>query len=257
MVGRLFKFDSFVYYYGVKMMRNGQGWDKGKITAVYSAGPLFAFAVALICFFLYHRLRSIRTLLNVFLLWVFVIGMGIFLSHIIIAALGIYHYNSYYYQGFAVTLSWLRVPAWVIYILNLFVIIFIIYFGTNIARPFLVFSYSYSKVNSLIKRRKYFFETAIAPYILGSLISVVAVFPKDKSALGVLVLLGTTHIIYLLVIGMIVGVGWLALPYIEISRPELMRYKSLQTPNVFFILFMIIAWVYIYITFRGVYFSAM
>ena len=257
LVGRLFKFDTFVYYYGVKMILNGQVWDKTKIAAVYSAGPLFALFIALLCLFLYGRLRKIRTLLNVFLLWVFVIGIGIFLSHLIMAALGIYRYNSYYYQGFAVTFAWLKVPKFLVYLLTVFVAIFIVYFGTNIGRLFLVFSYSYSKVNNLLKRRKYFFETAIAPFILGALVSTIAVFPKDKAALGVVVLLAATHIIYFTVIGMILAVGSFSLAYIEITRPELVRYKSLQTPNVFFVLFTIIAWVYVYITFRGVYFSSM
>jgi hypothetical protein len=43
--------------------------------------------------------------------------------------------------------------------------------------------------------------------------------------------------------------------YIEMGKQELGRYKTLQTPNVVAIVVMIVSWVIVYITFRGIYLS--
>ena len=256
LAGRLFKFDSLVYYYGIKFILNGHGWSKFKIAIIYSAGPLCMLLLALFALLLYHNLKRLKTILNVFFLWIFVLGLTIFLSQIIIAALGVYRYDSLYYMGLAVTFAWLKIPSFLVYALNVFVLLFIIYIGVNCSRPFLAFSYSYSKVNSASQRRKYFFEIALVPFIIGGLLTCVAVFPKDQGAKGVLVLLGSTHLIYLMVTGIVLGIGWLSLSYVEISRPQLVRYNSLQMPNVFFIILMFVAWAFIFATLRGVYISS-
>jgi len=254
--GKLYKLDSFVYYYGIKFILNGHAWNKLQVVFVYASGPAFILFAALFALFLYKRLKHIRSVLNVFFLWVFVIGISIFLSQFFIASLGLYHYNSIYYQSLAVSFAWLGIPVYVVYTLNVFVVLIIIYLGVNCARPFLVFSFSYSKVNNLVRRRRYFFETALVPFILGSLISIIAVFPKDLNAKNILILLASTHLIYFLVTGAILTIGWLSLAYVEMSKPELVRYKSLQTPNVVIIVFTVISWAVIYIAFRGVCFSS-
>ena len=251
--GWFFKFDSFVYYYGVRFILNTKNWNAFKAVTVYSAGPLAVFFIAMICHYLYRQMKEIRTILNLFFLWVFMIGASVFLGQFIIAALGIYHYDSLYYQGLAVVFAWLKLPVFLVYILNVMVLIAIIYLGVSSSRMFLSFSFSYSKVNSLSRRRKYFFETGLAPFILGALVTIVAVFPKDLAAKNLLILLGATHIIYLSIIGIILCIGWLSLAYIEISKQELLRYKSLQIPSVMLIIFMVVSWAYIYITFGGVY----
>ena len=256
LTGRLYKFDSFIYYYGIKFILNSNTWNVSKVAIVFSSGPFFVLLLGLLGLFLFMRMKEIRTMLNVLFAWTFIIGVSIFISQFVIAALGIYSYNSLYYQGLAVSFAWLKVPVFLIYLLNALLIIPIIYLGVNCSRLFLVFSYSYAKVNNLSGRRKYFFEIAVAPFIVGSLVTIVAVFPKELSAKGILILLASTHIIYLAVIGMILGIGWLSLSYIEIVKQELVRYKSLQALNIVFIIFMLLSWAFISITFRGVYISA-
>jgi hypothetical protein len=255
LTGMLYKFDSIVYYYGIKFILNDHAWSRQKVAMVYSSGTLIMLILAMLAVFLFRRMKKIRTMLNVFFLWIFIIGISIFMSQFIIAAFGLYHYNSIFYQGLAVSFAWLRIPLSVVYVLNALVVLFIIYMGVNCARPFLIFSFSFSKVNNLARRRKYFFEIALVPYILGSLITIVAIFPKDITAKNILILLASTHLIYLGVIGCILGIGWLSLSYIEMAKQDLARYKSLQIPNVIVILFMIISWATIYVTFRGLYLS--
>lgn len=254
--GRLYKFDSFIYYYGIKFILNGHAWSTLKVAVVYSSGPVVVLALAMLSLFLFNRMKDIRTLLNVFFLWVFITGTGIFVSEVIIADLGYRNYSSIFYQGLAVSFSWLRMPSFVLYLLNVLAVISIIFTGTNSARPFLAFSFSYSKVNNLKRRRKYFFETVITPYIAGSLLTIVAVFPKDWSAKNVLILLACMHIIYLAVIGSVLGIAWLSLAYLEISKGELGRYKSLQMPNIMAIIAVVVCWAYIYVTLRGVYITS-
>ena len=253
LTGMLYKFDSLIYYYGIKFILNSHGWSKTSAVVVYSTGPLFILLLALVALLLFNRTKKIRTILNLFFLWMFVIGISLFISQIIMAAFGIYRYDSLYYQGLAVTFAWLRTPAKVVYWLNVPVVLLMVYVGVNCARPFLSFSYSFSKVNNLGRRRKYFFETALVPYIVGSLVTTIALFPKELSAKGVLILLASTHLIYIVVMGMILGIGWLSLAYVEVSKPELLRYKSLQVPNIIAIILTVVSWAFIYVTFRGVY----
>ncbi len=253
LAGRFYKFDSFVYYYGIKFMLNSQAWTKMKVVVVYSAGPFSMLFIALIALFLYSRLKRTKSILNLFFLWIFIIGISIFISELIIAALGMYKYTSLYYQSLAVSFSWLGIPKFVVYAVDLIMMIMLVYFGVNSARLFMVFSFSYSKVNTLSRRRKYFFETALAPFVLGILITCIAVFPKEITAKNVLVLMAASHLIYIAIIGAIISIGWMSLSYIEVSKSDLVRYKGLQMPNFIMILFMAISWAFIYITLRGVY----
>ena len=253
LAGRFYKFDSFIYYYGIKFILNSHAWSPARVATVYSAGPVTILLLALLALFLYSKMKKVKSMLNGFLLWIFVVGISIFVSQFVIAAFGIYHFDSLYYQNLAVCFTWLRIsPVWV-YLLNVLVLGLTLYIGVNCARLFLTFSFSFSKVNNLARRRKYFFETALVPYILGVLLTIVAVFPKEWSAKNVLLLLAGTHIIYIAVIGLILNVGWLSLAYIEISKQELVRYKSFQMPNIFLLILMVISWALIYVTFRGVY----
>ena len=253
LTGLAYKFDSFVYYYGIKFILNGHGWTKLTAASLYASGSVCILALALTAIFLFSRLKEIRSIANLFFLWVFIVGISIFISQVIMAGIGMYHYNSIYYQGLAVSFAWLRIPASVVYTMDVLVIMLLVYIGVNSARPFLIFSFSFSKVNNLERRRRYFFETALVPYILGSLVTIVAIFPKELSAKNVWLLLASTHAIYIAVMGMILGTGWLSLSYVEISKQHLARYKTLQEPNVVTFIIMVIAWAFIYITFMGIY----
>jgi hypothetical protein len=256
LVGRLLKFDSIVYYYGVKFILNGFGWSKMKVLLAYSAGAGSALLLALLGLFLYSFLKRSKTLFNVFFLWLFVIGLSIFVSQLIIASLGIYKYNSLYYQGLAVAFAWLNLPTIFVYALGILGVLVIVYTGVNAGKPFLIFSYSYSKVNNLSRRRKYFFEIALVPYLAGSLVTWFAVFPKSLAAKSILGFLIGTHLIYVFVIGVTLGIGWLSLPYVDVNKQDLVRYNSLQMPNIFFVTMMLVVWVFIYATFRGLYLTA-
>ena len=91
--GKLLRFDSFVYYYGVKYLLNGQAWTKLKVTFIYSSGPLFCLALGLFCLYLFQMLKHIKLMFNLFLVWAFVIGTAMFSAQGIIADLGVHEYT--------------------------------------------------------------------------------------------------------------------------------------------------------------------
>ena len=246
LVGKLlFKFDVFVHYYGLRFILAGQYWSKLKVTLVYGSGPMFFLIAGLVCLYIYDKLKEYPTQLNLFLYWCFVIGTSLFASQAAIAALGAGEYNSPYYQGFSVVLAWWKAPNIVSYILVVPFALLLIYFAVNYTRPFLHFSFSYARVNKLSRRRRYFLETAMVPFVIGALITTIVTFP-----LNIFV-----HAVYLFTIGIALIVSWLAMFYIEIPKDDVLKYKSLQQLNFTFVFFLALAIGFVMLTWKGIYLS--
>ncbi|MFN8321496.1 MAG: hypothetical protein U0T74_02445 [Chitinophagales bacterium] len=246
LVGKLFfKFDVFVHYYGLRFILAGQYWTKLRVTLVYGTGPFFFLVAGLFCLYIYDKLKQYPSQLNLFLYWGFVIGSSLFAAQGAVAALGAGEYNSPYYQGFSVVLAWWKVPIFVSYILLVPFAALMVYFAVNYGRPFLVFSFSYTKVNKLSRRRQYFLETAIMPFVIGALITTLVTFP-----LNIFV-----HAVYLFCIGLALLISWLALFYIEIPKDDVLKYKSLQQLNFTFLFFLSILIGFVMLTWKGIYLS--
>lgn len=245
MVGKIFKFDSFIYYYGIKFILNNHSWTRLKVTLVYSTAPVFFLVAGLLCLYFFDKLKNIKSLLNVFFLWGFVIGSAVFASQGIISSLGASEYNSPYYQNFAVVFAWLHIPVAIVYAFTVPFLILMVYFSVNYARLFLIFAYSYTKVNKLSRRRKYFVEIAIMPFFLGALITSVVTFPMNIFI----------HGIYLLMIGLALLVSWIALFYIEVMKDTVIKYKTLQSPNIVFLFLLIAVITFVIVTWKGLYLS--
>jgi hypothetical protein len=245
LVGKLFKFDAFVYYYGIKFILNNNIWNRLKITLIYTSGPLAVLVIGLLCLYFFDRLKQIKSLLNVFLVWGFIIGTSMFTAQGLIASLGADEYNSPYYQSFAVVFAWWRFPTPLVYALNVPFAILLLYFAVNYTKPFLQFAYSYTKVNKMSRRRRYFLETAILPFFIGAIITTAVTFPMNIFV----------HAVYLLFIFISLVVGWVALFYLEIMKDDVIKYKSLQTLSLVAIFFLILAWAFVFVTFRGIYLS--
>ncbi|HWB63681.1 MAG TPA: hypothetical protein VG603_09245 [Chitinophagales bacterium] len=240
--GHRYKFGSFIYYYGVKFIMSSN-WDRGKVTFIYLIAPFTVFIMALVFLFIYASLRRVKTIVNLFFLWGFVIGTCIFTAQGLMLLLGAYHYDSPYYQHFAVALAWWRAPKFAIYLLSLLLAAMFFYFAINYGKPFLVFAYSFAKVNKLTRRRKYFFETAMVPFVVGAFITSALTYPMNMSV----------HGLYLGVIGFALVVTWYTLSYADMLKADVLRYKSLQTPSIPLMLTLIIVCAVVYVTFRGVF----
>jgi hypothetical protein len=240
--GLLFRFDSFVYYYWIKFILNDRDWTKLKITAIFSSGPLICFGLGLLCFFLFERLKNLKSIVNLFLLWVFVIGTSLFTSQAMIAALGANKYASPFYQGLAVVYAWWHLPNAVVYLLALPFIFLFLFFSVNYAKPFLTTAFSYSKVNTESRRKMYFLEMVIVPFILGAGITTGVTFPMNIKV----------HGLNMAMLGMSLVIGWVSLRYNKVSKEEMLKYPSLQVLNPVFMFLLSLAIFFVFIGWKGI-----
>jgi len=243
-VAKIFKFDANVYYYGIRFLMNGHKWSRLKISFIYSAYPLFALLFGLLMLWIFNRAKKKPALLNVFLLWCFVIGTSIFSAQGIIAAFGANEFNSPFYQNFAVVFAWFFLPPPFVYALNIVFVALILYFSINYPKLFLSFTYSFSKVNKSSRRRRYFIEVAIVPFILGTLVTSAVTFPMNIFV----------HAVYIMIIGISLLISWVALFYLEVMQDEVLKYKILQKYG--FPMLVVLAFVIGFIKFswRGIFF---
>jgi len=240
-----YRIDSFVYYYGVKMMINSSLWDKDKVTFVYSAGPVACLVFSLIFLILYRLMRKLPSLINVFFLWGFVIGSCMFVAQGIIILLGAYNYSTPYYQGLAVVLSWWRVPVTAARLGTIPLFLLFIYLTLNYGRPFLLFSFSYSRINKLTRKRKYFFEVALVPFVIGAFITMLFTYPMNIQV----------NTVYLAVIGVGLLIAWYTLVTVKILRSQLLRYTNLQLPSIPFMVVFAIVCLFIWAIYGGMFVS--
>jgi hypothetical protein len=119
LAGLLIRFDSFIYYYGIKYIHNDRDWTKLKVSFIFSSASLYCLGLGLFCWFLFRRLKNFKMLFNIFLVWVFIIGTTMFCSQALIAILGANKYASPFYQNWAVVYAWWHLPSIVVYFLAL------------------------------------------------------------------------------------------------------------------------------------------
>jgi hypothetical protein len=244
-MGNFFKMDAFVYYYGVKFMLQDQEWYLKNIVLIFSSGPLFCLFFGLLCLYGYNKLKTVAQPISLVLLWGFVIGTSMFSAQSLIASLGADQYNSPFYNGLAVTFAWLYIPMVLIYLLNIPFALLLAFFAVNTGPQFLRMSYSYTKVNKLSRRRRYFFETAIVPFIIGAVVTSAITFPQ-----GIFL-----HAAYLLSIAIFLFITWYSMAYIEIMKDDIIKNKWLQSLNPFMIFALAIIIALVITTREGVYFS--
>lgn len=244
-MGKVFKFDANIYYYGIRFLLNNQKWTKLSVTFIYLTYPLFALVFGLLMLYIFDKGRKLRATMNVFFVWCFIIGTSMFSAQAFIASLGANEFNSPFYQNLAVVFAWWFIPPPVIYAFNLPFAALLIYFSINYPRHFMSFAYSYAKVNKMERRRKYFFETAIVPFIIGSVITTAVTFNMNLFI----------HAIYLLTIGVSLVISWVALFYIEILKDDVLHYKGLQKFGFLFVVALIFLVFFVKVFWRGIYFS--
>ena len=243
LVGKVFKFDANIYYYGIRFLLNGNKWSRLKVSIIYSTYPFFALLFGLLMIYLFDRVKKKPALINVFLAWGFVIGTSVFASQGIIGSLGANEFNSPFYQNFAVVNAWWFLPVPFVYATNLVFLALILYFSINYPKLFLSFSYSFSKVNKSSRRRTYFIETAAVPFVLGAIVTSAITFPMNIFI----------HAIYILVLGISLLISWVALFYLEVQQDEVLKYKVLQKFG-FVMLFILVLFVgFIKISWRGIF----
>ena len=212
---------------------------------IYTSCSVETLFLGLFSLFFFDKVKHLKNSISLFLLWVFVVGCSFFSAQLIIASLGHGQYNSPYYQNFAVVFAWLRIPTAVVYFLNIPFAVILVYFAVNTGRPFLALAYSYTKVNKLSRRRRFFLETLIVPFFIGCLVTTLLTFPMNIFV----------HAIYLGIIAIYLGIGWYALAYIEILKDAVLKYKGLQTLNPYLLFMLALFIALVVVTWGGVYLS--
>lgn len=245
-IGRFFGFDCFVYYYGVKFMLNQHHWNRLNIGLIFSGGAMFYLLFGLLGIYLFDKTKKLKSIVNLFFVWMFVVGACMFCTQAVIAAIGLGEYNSPFYQGLAVVYAWVHIPSFVVYAMIIPFAVLYVYFIVNFAVPFLRMAYSYTRVNKLSRRRKFFAETAIVPFILGSVVVTYLTFPMNLFV----------HLTQMTAIFLALCGTWLAMTYVEVMKDDVLRYKNIQKfyPVIIVVLALVILWVKV--TFRGVFVAA-
>ena len=135
--GTAFDLNAFLYYHGVKFLMNGHPWDREMVVLTYVGAPIIMLALGLFAMATYSRTKYLASIANVFLLWIYVIGVGFFLSQAAISSVGVNAQLSAFYIDWAPVFVWLNVPAIAVYALNIPFVLLMFHFGANTSMPFM------------------------------------------------------------------------------------------------------------------------
>ena len=221
---RAFGMNARMYFYGVHIHTLGQTWSTKRILFVYSAGFMFCFFLGIISIYLYNKFRKKSLVINLLFLWLAVISISTVIAQSIIGCLGISDYTSPFYQNLAVVYAWLRVPIFLSYVFLVPFVLLLLLLAKIMAREFISFTYSFSKISKRKKRQSYFLSVALLPAIIGSL-----------GVLGIIALYYEMfNYLYITIVnlGVIVFAAILSMVFLlktEISPDDLVRYKNLQS----------------------------
>jgi hypothetical protein len=236
LMAKLFGIDTLISYAGITKFDIGRHkWDTLSVFMVWSFGTFFTVILGNVFYYAFSQLKSTLSLANMVFLW------GAVISFSIVAAQGILpciepgeHLACY--TNLSVVFAWLSIPVWMLYVLSVLFIIFMVFFSIYTSKPFLTFSYTFSKVNKTSRKRKYFFETVIVPYLMaGTALLVYHSFTYPSVNFYML------NIVYLICIGVSIGISFLVININDMKSEEILRYKNLQTVSpVLFIIFVLL-----------------
>jgi hypothetical protein len=251
LVGKLFGFDSNISFLGVKFDLGRHKWDRLNVFVIWSFGTIFTAMVGGFFSYLFSQFRSTVNLANLVFLWGSVIAFSIFAAQGVLPCLEPGEYLACY-TNLSVVYAWLSVPLTVAYILSGIFILFLAFFSIYTSKPFLSFSYSFSKVSKTGRKRKYYFETVIVPYLLACLVLLAFIHFTYKDHQGV-ANFRAVNIVYMACIGISLAVSFLVININDMKSEEVLRYKGLQSINpILFILFVLLL-IFFTTTNRGFY----
>lgn len=248
LMGKVFGFDSHMSYSGVTFEIGRHKWDRLNILFIWSAGTFFTIFVGGIFAYLFMQLKERVLLGNLVFLWGSVIAFSIVGAQGILPCLQPGEYLSPFYNNLAVVFAWFYFPVPVLYGIGVLFTAFLAFFSIYTSKPFLAFSYSFSKVNKTERKRKYFFETVILPYFLGAGVILSYTYYTYQSVNFIFL-----NMVYILCIAASLVVSFFVININDMKVDEVLRYKKLQKLNpVMFIVFIAIL-IFFAITSKGFY----
>ncbi|MCW5908782.1 MAG: hypothetical protein KIS94_13045 [Chitinophagales bacterium] len=154
-------------------------------------------------------------------------------------------YSDYAVPGLGVALAWLELPAFLVYLLAIAAVVMLIYFSASICRPFLLLAHSYSKVNKLSRKQRYFLEVLVVPYAIGALGTTLITYPENLFAHGV----------QLAVIFISLMIAFTAIKLVDVQKADVLRYKTLQKFNPYLLVSLAFLIAFVMLIRNGVYLS--
>jgi hypothetical protein len=247
MIGKLFGFDSNISFAGVKFDLGRHKWDRLNVLVIWSFGTIFTGLLGGLLFYLFSQFKSRINLANLVFLWGSVIAFSIVAAQSVLPCLEPGEQLACY-TNLTVVFTWLSIPLAILYVLSFFFVLFLAFFSIYASKPFLAFSYSFSKVSKTDRKRKYYFETVIIPYLLGCAVLLIFTYFTYPS-----INFKTINIVYMACIAVSLAVSFLVININDMKSEEVLRYKNLQSINpVLFILFVLLL-IFFTTTNRGFY----
>lgn len=216
-----------VFYESFPISKETDIWYLKNIVIVFSSGILASVVVGLLGLLVFHRLKHFNIPSAIFFLWLYVWAIAMFCAQGLLALLGLEEYYSPYFNNLVIVLAWLHVPkifAYILMPLSIGLLTFLCFFST---RPFISMAYSYGKVNKLEKRRKYFVEVAVVPFIISALFVTALILPEPFTY---------TNLIYVGYGALGIVISWYLLFYVDVDREGVFRNEALQRFNLFIVL---------------------
>ena len=222
---KLFGIDTLISYAGITKFDIGRHkWDSLSVFMVWSFGTFFTAILGGLFYYAFSQFRSTVNLANLVLLWAAVIAFSIVAAQGLLPCLEPGQRLACY-TNLAVIFAWWSVPVWLMYVLCFFFMLFLAFFSIYASKPFLAFSYTFSKVNKTSRKRKYYFETVIIPYLLAS-----AVLLMYHSFTYPSVNFHVLNVVYLACVGISITVSFLVINISDMKSEEVLRYKGFYLP---------------------------
>ena len=155
-VGKALGFDAQVYYYGVKFQLGRHTWNIWNVFLIWSAGTVFTFFLGILCLFLYSYFREKIVLANLVSLWAAVICFSVVAAQTLLPCLSSSNDPSSFYTNLSIVFAYLNLPGALSFINCVVFLGLLTFFSSTIAKSYLSFSYSFSKVNKRNRKQKYF-----------------------------------------------------------------------------------------------------
>lgn len=248
LVGRMFGFDPEIYFCGIKFVQGRHHWTTANAFWVWSSGTIMTVLLGALCMRLYTMLRERLLLINLVLIWGAVIGYSVAVAQTLLPLLSGYDETTPFYTNLAIAFNFAGVPMWAAYVIAFVAVAFLIVASLRTARAFLSFAYSFSKVNRRSRRRRYFIETAILPYLLASAV-VFIFFSQTYQYYNY----NAQNLLYLAVIAAVLLLSLLLSGMTEISHEEVLRYKNLQQIHAALFVVMMVLLILLAVGYQGFY----
>jgi hypothetical protein len=235
LIAKLFGFDSNISFAGVKFDLGSHKWDKLNVSVVYGFGTFATALLGFAFFYLYTQFEARLNLANLVLLWGSVIAFSIVAAQALLPCLEPDEQRACY-TGLGVVFAWFSIPIPLLYVICFFFMVFLAFFSIYTSKPFLAFSYSFSKVSKADRKRKYYIETVVIPYLVACALLLVYIH-YSYPAVNFRIL----NIVYMFCIGLSLSVSFLVININDMRSDEVRRYKNLQSVSpALFILFILL-----------------